>query len=157
MKHTSGPSFPKKWMIKRLNYATTLYIDQVTKVALSCCDCFVHAPSQWEMTLPCNVGSHWLGTYTKWSPILHGFVIIWQQNQVTRQALLRDLTHIYFGLHMQMECWLLKWYMDTMNEDTLHVSLTLEIPYDNCERTQQSQQKSKQISTLVSYFQHHTK
>ena len=26
-----------------------------------------HAPSQWEMTLHCNVISHWLGTYTKWS------------------------------------------------------------------------------------------
>ena len=30
-------------------------------------DHFVHAPSQWEMTLHCNVISHWLGAYTKWS------------------------------------------------------------------------------------------
>ena len=30
-------------------------------------DHFVYAPSQWEMTLHCNVASHWLGTYTKWS------------------------------------------------------------------------------------------
>ena len=29
-------------------------------------DHFVNMPSQWEMTL-CNVISHWLGTYTKWS------------------------------------------------------------------------------------------
>ena len=28
---------------------------------------FVHAPSQWETTLHCNVVSHWLGTYTEWS------------------------------------------------------------------------------------------
>ena len=28
---------------------------------------FVHAPSQWEMMLHCNVISHWLGAYTKWS------------------------------------------------------------------------------------------
>ena len=27
----------------------------------------VHAPSQWETTLHCNVVSHWLGAYTKWS------------------------------------------------------------------------------------------
>ena len=30
-------------------------------------DHFVHAPSQWEMTLQCNIISHWLGAYTKWS------------------------------------------------------------------------------------------
>ena len=28
---------------------------------------FVHAPSQWEMTLHWNVIAHWLGAYTKWS------------------------------------------------------------------------------------------
>ena len=30
-------------------------------------DRFVFAPSQWETTLHCNVVSHWLGAYTKWS------------------------------------------------------------------------------------------
>ena len=29
-------------------------------------DHFVYAPSQWQMTLQCNVTSHWLCTYTKW-------------------------------------------------------------------------------------------
>ena len=28
---------------------------------------FVYAPSQWEITLHCNVVSNWLGAYTKWS------------------------------------------------------------------------------------------
>ena len=28
---------------------------------------FMYAPSQWEMMLHCNVISHWLGAYTKWS------------------------------------------------------------------------------------------
>ena len=28
-------------------------------------DLFVYTPSQWEMTLYCNVVSHWLGAYTK--------------------------------------------------------------------------------------------
>ena len=28
-------------------------------------DHFLYEPSQWETTLPCNVVSHWLGTYTK--------------------------------------------------------------------------------------------
>ena len=30
-------------------------------------DHFVYVSSQWERTLPCNIVSHWLGTYTKWS------------------------------------------------------------------------------------------
>ena len=30
-------------------------------------DHFVYAPSQWETTLHCNIVSHWLGAYTKWS------------------------------------------------------------------------------------------
>ena len=30
-------------------------------------DHFVYAPNQWETTLHCNVVSHWLGAYTKWS------------------------------------------------------------------------------------------
>ena len=31
-------------------------------------DHFVHAPNQWEATLLCNVGSHWLGANTVWIP-----------------------------------------------------------------------------------------
>ena len=30
-------------------------------------DHFVHMPSQWETMLQCNVVSHWLDAYTKWS------------------------------------------------------------------------------------------
>ena len=30
-------------------------------------DHFVYTPSQWETALQCNVVSHWLGAYTKWS------------------------------------------------------------------------------------------
>ena len=30
-------------------------------------DHFVYAPSKWETKLHCNVISHWLGAYTKWS------------------------------------------------------------------------------------------
>ena len=32
-----------------------------------CTDHFVFASSQWEMMLHCNVISHWLGAYTKWT------------------------------------------------------------------------------------------
>ena len=28
---------------------------------------FQHVPNQWETTLHCNIISHWLGAYTKWS------------------------------------------------------------------------------------------
>ena len=34
---------------------------------LSCRDYSVYAPSQWEMALHCNIISHWLSTYIKWS------------------------------------------------------------------------------------------
>ena len=34
---------------------------------LWCIGIILCAPSQWETTLHCNVVSHWLGTYTKWS------------------------------------------------------------------------------------------
>ena len=37
-------------------------------------DRFVNVPSQWEMTLQCNVISHWLGTFTKLNPVL-----LWSQ------------------------------------------------------------------------------
>ena len=30
----------------------------------------MYAPNQWETTLQCNVVSHWLGTFTKWSLLL---------------------------------------------------------------------------------------
>ena len=30
-------------------------------------DHFLYAHSQWEMTLQCNIVSHWLGAHTKWS------------------------------------------------------------------------------------------
>ena len=32
-----------------------------------CSDHFIKAPSQWETTLHCNIVSHWLVVYTKWS------------------------------------------------------------------------------------------
>ena len=38
-----------------------MYCASMTQVHLA------NAPSQWEMTLHCNVASHWLGAYTKWS------------------------------------------------------------------------------------------
>ena len=38
-------------------------------------DQFLHGPSQWKTVLQCNILSHWLGAYTKWSlqcsPIYH--------------------------------------------------------------------------------------
>ena len=33
----------------------------------ACKDHFVYVPSQWVMTLQCNIISHWLGTFTKLS------------------------------------------------------------------------------------------
>ena len=42
-------------------------------------DNFAYAPSQWEMTLQCNILFHWLGAYAKWS--CRG-LIMWKYNRV---------------------------------------------------------------------------
>ena len=52
-------------------------------------DHFVYVPSQWETTLQCNVVSHWLGAYTKWS-------LIW----ITLQTFLRHPTFCPYGYFM---------------------------------------------------------
>ena len=46
-------------------------------------DTSVHAPSQWETTLYCNVVSHWLGAYTKWS-LVYGFCYVNLRNGTNR-------------------------------------------------------------------------
>ena len=42
-------------------------VDYHLKDWTKCRDHFVYTPSQWEMMLHCNVFSHWLGAYAKWS------------------------------------------------------------------------------------------
>ena len=44
------------------------------KVSINVSSC-VHAPSQWETTLQCNVVSHWLGAFTKWSPCVYVYLL----------------------------------------------------------------------------------
>ena len=44
---------------------------------------FVYVSSQWEMVLQCNIVSHWLGAYKKWS--------LRQWAQINNKANLRDL------------------------------------------------------------------
>ena len=39
----------------------------VSEVTQNIRDHFVNVPSQWETMLHCNVISHWLGAFTKWS------------------------------------------------------------------------------------------
>ena len=41
------------------------------KVVVISRDHFVYAPSKWETTLQCNIFSHCLGAYTKWSLLKH--------------------------------------------------------------------------------------
>ena len=55
--------------ISLLNYSNDSFhiIWNSIKYCLCNRDNFVYAPSQWETTLQCNVVSHWLGAYTKWS------------------------------------------------------------------------------------------
>ena len=56
----------KKCVPIRLGSVTTACLEGDTTFSK---DHFVYVPSQWETTLPCNVVSHWLGTYTEWSLI----------------------------------------------------------------------------------------
>ena len=61
---------------------------------------FVNAPSQWETMSQCNVVSHWLDVYTKWSPhtyfitpalfkLVRAFLLkcnIWNNTEITAIA-----------------------------------------------------------------------
>ena len=47
-------------------------IDEITKGYFW--NYFVNASSQWETTLHCNVVSHWLGAFTKWSLVFGYFL-----------------------------------------------------------------------------------
>ena len=63
--------FLQKWLVftQTMNYLLvllTVWIIYAVYVHINWVD-FVYAPSQWGTTLQCNVVSHWLGAYTKWS------------------------------------------------------------------------------------------
>ena len=73
--HKLGPggAFHKWYYRDHLVYApsqweTTLHCDIVSHwLATYTKWSLLYAPSQWGMTLHCNILSHWLGTYTEWS------------------------------------------------------------------------------------------
>ena len=85
---------------------------------------FVNAPSQWETTLQCNVVSHWLGAFTKWTlPIWIEMAVEYRGLGVTKapfvnfsitrcsisdfvKYLLDPLDHI----HIWQVSWPLSWY-----------------------------------------------
>ena len=55
-------------LIYRTTHSKTAFINLLSNRLLALCgDHFVYAPSQSETTLHCNVISHWLAAYTKWS------------------------------------------------------------------------------------------
>ena len=54
--------------------------------AHTCRDNFVYAPSQSETTLQCNVISHWLSAYIKWS-LQMKFLKTWSNNVFLRSDL----------------------------------------------------------------------
>ena len=72
------------------SFGNTLKITRTSDISRSYLNSghFVNAPSQWETTLHCNVVSHWLGTFIKWSlycisldihvRIIHDDVIKWK-------------------------------------------------------------------------------
>ena len=52
-----------RWNFHHWGYVCVKHCSKVIR------DHFVYVPSQWE-TLLCNVVSHWLGAYTKWSLVI---------------------------------------------------------------------------------------
>ena len=65
-----------------------------------CRDNFLHTPSQWETMLYCNIISHWLGAYTKWSLIRH-FLIYFR---VTSFALGQSKDHLWMRPANERRC-----------------------------------------------------
>ena len=60
--------FISTWSLRTFYWKCTLYLKSPLHLGhLLYRDNFVYAPSQWEMTLDCNVFSHWLGAYKKLS------------------------------------------------------------------------------------------
>ena len=63
-----------KYLIKWVPLAApTRTSPQPETSQVPCREHFFNAPSQWEMTLHCNVVSHWQGAYTKLSLTMAGF------------------------------------------------------------------------------------
>ena len=93
---------------------------------------FVHAPSQWETTLHCNIISHWLGEHTKrplhtscdhrnpgsfhWYFFLFSFLLkiqIWYKILNSLIELVISLLHIFTHVHFQ---WSLHLKLHNQNE-----------------------------------------
>ena len=53
-------------------------------------DYFYECPDQWEMTLQCNVISHWLGAFTKWSLVRHWLILFMVMSLSLGQSCARD-------------------------------------------------------------------
>ena len=62
---------------------------------------FVDAPSQWE-TLQCNVVSHWLGAYTKWSLLIRYLFLTLK------------FSYMLFNVIIVMECFSITLYVLVM-------------------------------------------
>ena len=71
---SQDPSGPHVGLVNLVSWVAVVWYKliwwisfRVTSLTLGNKDRFVNAPSQWEVTLHCNVVSHWLGAFTKWS------------------------------------------------------------------------------------------
>ena len=62
-----------------------------------CRDHIVHAPSQWEATLQCNVVSHWLGACTGWSLLMDDRLGKDRMARALQQLWKPWLTHWFLG------------------------------------------------------------
>ena len=78
-------------------------------------DHFVYALSQWEAMLQCNIVTHWLGAYTKWS--LMPWKLRWHRLVNSFLMEVKD-TFILLILHSQYHgCW---WSDDTRSPGIIH-------------------------------------
>ena len=72
--HRGPVNSPHKWPVTRKMFRfddvimiAATWCPNLSMIVVKCRGPFVYAPSQWKTTLQCNVVSHWLDAYTKWS------------------------------------------------------------------------------------------
>ena len=96
--------------------------------------CSISVPSQWEMMLQCNIVSHWLGTFTKWSRSM--VIVQWQGNNSVRNT---SLLSAYILLYSDI-------IMSTMVSQITSITIVYSTGYLGAD--QRKHQRSKSLAFL---------
>ena len=139
----------RKWYVTSKYHLIHFDLMSQNDKEATCRNHFVYALSQWETTLHCNVASHWLGTYTKWSLKLHLLLVSmpkfcrnmeWQQHDLYRllstnsyvDLCISEFNLINLQYKMQPDLWPSPRQIDKLSkQDLLYLSRDLMISYFN--------------------------